>query len=135
MSSNHCIVCQMECRGKKCRDCFRNNKTNEETLFNLQEILSSQRTNLDQSGILPNVDGKLFSNASFQNGVLSDVEYVVTSGNLENTVNTIADEEIEVQTESFSLIKLVTNMVRREIAPYEKSLWKSKQLTKCWRRK
>ena len=130
MSSNHCIVCQMECRGKKCRDCFRNNKTNEEPLFNLKDILSSQRTNLDQSGILPNADGKLFSNASFQNGVWSDIEYVVTSENLENTLNTNAGEEIDVQTESFSLIKLVTNMVKREIAPLRKELMEVKAANK-----
>ena len=90
-----CAVCQADCRGKHCRNCF-NQKGKTKDTFHLHEISSSQNINLDETGFLPNVDGTLFSNPSFNNdGLLSDVMYTASPEN---------NESGEVAAETFSLV-------------------------------
>ena len=103
----------MECRGKLCRNCF-TQKGKTKVSFNLHEITSSENISLDESGILPNVDGTLFSNPSFNNdGLLSDVLY---------TASPESSGVGEVTAETFSLVKLITTIVMRETAPLRKEI-------------
>ena len=108
-----CAECKVNCRGKLCRECFTGKRKTKE-LFNLHEITASQNINSDESLLLPNTDGTLFSNPSFDNdGVLADVLYTASSQ---------ANGAGEVATETFSLVKLVSTIMMRETAPLRKEI-------------
>ena len=116
-----CSGCQTHCWGKQCRACYeKKKKTNEDHLFNLQEIISSQNVNLNQSNLSPNDDGRLFSNPSFAEGLLTDVEFTATVENFDGENDLADDNQVPVQT--FSLIKLVTSIVKRVTAPLHKEI-------------
>ena len=107
----NCEDCGNQCRGKRCQTCYSKSKNGhtDDTQFDLQEIISTQNVNLNESGIPANIDERFFSNPSFRNGSLADIEYVVGQEKLDDT----GCDDSEVMTEKFSLIKLIM----RETAP------------------
>ena len=86
--------------------------------FNLQDILSSQTVNLNESGVLSNEKGTLFSNPSFREGCLVDVEYIATTVDVDNE----SVDRDEVPTEKFSLIQLISKIVATQTAPLLKQI-------------
>ena len=116
----NCEDCGNECRGKRCRTCYsnRNNGHTDATQLDLQELISTQNVDLNESGIPGNINWRILSNPSFKNGSLADIEYVVAQEKLDDTVSDYSD----VTTEKFSLIKLITSVVRRETASLRKKI-------------
>ena len=111
----------------KCRECLQK-KSSESDIFCLQEIVSSQELN----DLPSNSDGRLFSNPSFTHGFLSDIEFVVppeNNGSDCDTDDTLTENNHAVA-ETFSLIKLVTSIVKREMAPIQKELQDAKNANK-----
>ena len=129
-----CSDCQKQCWGKKCRECYEknNNKPKKANPFNLHDIVSPlDITNVDLNSTV-NSDRKLFSNPSFNdNGLLSDIEYIVTAE--EDMLHSDIDSHTDVNStlaERFSLVKLVTSLVKRELAPLLKELKETKSANK-----
>ena len=77
---------------------------------------------------LSGTDKRLLSNPSFTNGFLSDIEYVLAADDSESDAT--HDESNASPAETFSLIKLVTSIVKREITPVQKELEESKAANK-----
>ena len=115
-----CPGCQSQCKGKQCRACYEKKNTKGDDTFNLQEIISSQNVDLNQSSLSSNDDGRLFSNPSFADGLLTDVEFTAALENIDGENTLAEDNQVPVQT--FSLIKLVTSIVKRVTAPLHKEI-------------
>ena len=118
--SQKCANCSAHCRGKHCITCYRQIKSltqdNQQEVsdnmdFQLKDIISSQTVNLNEADFKSNENGALFANPSFLNGSFVDVEYVATSEDLK------AVSAGEVVTEKFSLINLITSIVKKQTAP------------------
>ena len=92
----------------------------------MQEIVSSQE---NYPALPSNSDRKLFSNPSFSHGFLTDIEFVVPPEEGEDDDDSLnEDDEPPTQAETFSLIKLVTGIVKREVDPLRKELEDMKKL-------
>ena len=72
---------------------------------------------MQDSGIPNNSEGTLFSNPSFKEGLLIDIEYVAT---------TVKDTNLtgsnDIPAEKFSLIQLITSIVHKQTAPLQKKI-------------
>lgn len=131
MSQQKCATCSIICRGKKCKTCYRQGANNRSASCNedngvthaftnslcLKDILSTETLNLNESGIPTNDEGTLFSNPSFRDGSLVDVEYIATTVDVEES-----SQGDGVPFEKFSLIQLISKMVEQHTAPLLKKI-------------
>ena len=109
----NCTSCKEECRGDKCRACYtasKSTKKKNEKEFDLRDILCTQDIDLDVTSVPRNDNGRLFSNLSYKDGSVVDIEYVITSNYGDNGGS-------EATAETFSLINLIKSVGKRETDP------------------
>ena len=95
----------------------------------LQDIVSPLDASAVDLNCSANSDRKLFSNPSFTNGFLSDIEYIVTAEE-DISDNETHTESIPAPAETFSLVNLVASLVKREVAPLKKEIEEAKAANK-----
>lgn len=117
-----CSICQKPCKGNRCRGCYEGKRTGikPSNEFNLQDIISPLDVSLLDLNSSTNADRLLFSNPSFTDGLLSDIQYVLAADDSARD-GTLGESDTK-SAETFSLIKLITGIVKKEISPLQKEL-------------